>query len=160
MRSWVARILLVFAFSVAFQLVLKPLRLIIVHDILIPSVLYLQSEPSDFKIQMTHSVAFHVIDQTRSSQNPSEWFAYTGFGNLYFLIGSVILILVGQDWTKIAWLFILHASLSSVAGVFLIIGMSMNTIYWIYAMDFTVSKAVPAATGMFVLMQKRKTHDA
>lgn len=154
-RRWLTRLLLVLGLAIGFQVLLKPMRMIVVHDILIPAVRAVQAPPSQFDVQMSRSVGFYVTDANNPDQKSSEWFAYTGFGNLYFLIGAAMLILMGRGWKSVAWLFALHVSLSTLAGLFMVIGFWSNAMGWMYAMDFTVSKAVPAATGFFVLSMKR-----
>jgi len=156
-KLWSKRVLLVIAFSVIFELVLKPFRLFIVYDLLVPLAIMVQAIPSNFQIYPGSYVGFNVVEIDIKNQNPSEWLGYSGFGNLFFFIGGSIMILLGLDWKKIIWLFMLHFFLSLIAGLFLLLGLWTNVIYWLYAMDFTVAKAYPAATGMYVLMQKRET---
>jgi hypothetical protein len=154
LTRWVSMILL----ALGFQILLKPMRMYVVHEALIPVGLYVQSDPSQFRLETSQSVGFHIADATNPTQKSSEWLAYTGFGNLYFLIGATILILMGRNWRSILLLLGIHVILSLISGGFLLLGLWSNSIGWMYAMDFTVSKAVPAATGLYVLM-KRGTVD-
>lgn len=154
-RKILTPLVFVMLLAIAFQLLLKPVRMFVVHEALIPVGLSVQSDPSQFRIETSQSVGFYIADATNPNQKSSEWLAYTGFGNLYFLIGAAMLILMGRGWKSVAWLFALHVSLSTLAGLFMVIGLWSNSMGWMYAMDFTVSKAYPAATGLYVLSVKR-----
>jgi len=152
----VPSLLYVILLVVGFQLLLKPVRMFLVHDALIPVGLFVQADPSEFRLETSQSVGFNIADATNPNQKSSEWLGYTGFGNLYFLIGAAILILMGRGWRNILLLFGIHVVLSLIAGGFLLLGLWSNSMGWMYAMDFTVSKAVPAATGFFVLTVGRR----
>lgn len=90
------------------------------------------------------------LQLNQSSISEKNIFNYTGFGDKFFLFGSIYLICIGLGWKYVYQLFILHQLISLLSLTFLILTFAYSTM-WLYPMNLLVTYITPAATGMFVL---------
>jgi hypothetical protein len=82
-------------------------------------------------------------------------FNYTGFGDKFFLLGSLYVIAVGFGWKPVFQLFMIHQVISVLSLLCLILAVSSHP-SWLYPMNLLVTYITPATTGMFVLTWRKR----
>jgi len=92
-------------------------------------------------------------------QTSKSMVTFNGFGNAFFLLGSVVILAFNLSWKHVLQLFLIHQGITVLALISLFLAVSTHPA-WLYPMNLLVTYITPAATGMFVLMRKRLTRDA
>ena len=96
-------------------------------------------------------------EQTPASMGESKsknLFVFTGFGDKYFLLGMVVLLLRGVGWRIAGILFVMHLGITLVSAGFLSLALLTGP-FWLYPMNFTIAYITPFATMAFVLFNWR-----
>lgn len=82
-------------------------------------------------------------------------YVFSGFGNSFFLLGSIYFLAFGFGWKPVGWLFLLHQAITAFSLICLFLAVSTHPA-WLYPMNLLVTYITPAATGLFVLTVGRK----
>jgi len=146
-RSIILRkIALATLFVVLYFLIWRPIRAELSQSVLLPSLEHLTSERVPIHYYSDGKTT--ILAVRTGSQN--KVVSFTGFGNAFFLFGSVYLLAFGLGWKPVGWLFLLHQAITAVSLICLFLAVSTHPA-WLYPMNLLVTYITPAATGLFVL---------
>lgn len=143
--AYARRFLLFTLLLTAYVLVWRPVRVVLVSDLISPIVTEIANQNGDVSVEPKKGASLIVRKPGSSAE-----YVFSGFANSFFLLGAAYFLIAGFGWRPVAWLFALHQGITLLAGIslFLAVGSSST---WIYPMNFLVTYITPAATGMFVM---------
>jgi hypothetical protein len=144
------RFLLLLLLVMAYLAVWRPVRVVLVSDLIRPVVTVLAVEGGDVSVEPKKGASLIVRKPGSSAE-----YVFSGFANSFFLLGAAYFLIAGFGWRPVLWLFALHQGITLLAAIslFLAVGSSST---WIYPMNFLVTYITPAATGMFVLTWRKR----
>lgn len=150
-KTHLRSLMLAFLLILAYFGVWRQVRVIITTELVFPIVEFLAKENLDLTINIQSRPAITI-----KQVNQVGYHEFSGFGNSFFLFGSIYFVLVGYGLKPVSTLFLIHQGITILALLCLLLAVSISHT-WLYPMKLLVTYITPAATGMFVLMQKRLT---
>ena len=140
-------------FVVLYLMIWRPVREELSQSVLLPVIGHFTS---DFlPIQLTTDGKTTIIIYRTDAVEQKNVITFTGFGNAFFLLGSVYLLAFGFGWKPVGWLFLLHQAITAGSLICLLLAVSTHPA-WLYPMNVLVTYITPAATGLFVLTVRRR----
>lgn len=165
-KSILTKLAVVAVFVVAYFGMWRPIREYTTQKLLSPQVQRLSSPDSivqpytDGKttlILVRTDIKVLPVEQNAtslSSRSGKNVVTFNGFGNVFFLLGSVVILLIGPGLKPVGWLFLLHQGITLLSLFCLFLAVSTHPA-WLYPMNLLVTYITPAATGMYVLTWRR-----
>jgi len=138
-------------FAVLYLWIWRPVRQDLSQSFVFPIVGYLKSDLMPIQHQSDGKTTLLLYRTDAEAQK--SVFTFTGFGNLFLLIGAVYFLAFGFGWKPVLHLFLIHQLITLLALISLFLAVSWHPA-WLYPMNFMVTYFTPAATGMFVLMRR------
>jgi hypothetical protein len=150
LKSVVLALLLILAYFGVWRQV----RVVLISEYIFPLVERINTEETGLRINAHERPAITIKDNQKSGYHE-----FSGFGNSFLLFGSLYFIFAGIGWRPILNLSLLHFGITFLSLGCLLLAVGVNSA-WLYPMKLLVTYITPAATGMFVLMQKREAPGA
>jgi len=140
-------------FVALYLLVWRPVREELTQSVMLPVVGHLKSDLVPIHVQSDGKTTLLLYRTDAEAQK--SVFTFTGFGNLFLLLGAVYFLAFGFGWKPVLHLFLIHQGITLLALISLFLAVSWHPA-WLYPMNFLVTYFTPAATGMFVLTVGRR----
>lgn len=166
------RIVFAVAFAAFYMLIYRDVRihaikwtgetLYVLQQEDLPIRMYAAQRTSLYVVRTDKSGTFERWSQTEVEQAPASMgegksknlFVFTGFGDKYFLLGMVVLLLRGVGWRIAGSFWALHIGITLVSAGLLSLALLTGP-FWLYPMNFTITYVTPFATMALVLWNWR-----
>jgi hypothetical protein len=127
-----------------------------------PVRMYAAQRTSLYVVRTDKTGTFERWMHTETEQSPASMgesksknlFVFTGFGDKYFLLGMVVLLLRGVGWRIAGAFWSLHMGITFFSALMLFLALLTGPL-WLYPMNFTIAYITPFATMAFVLFNWR-----